>query len=339
MKTNGPKRDYTVDMFKPGDAAGVTQLFRDVYGDGYPVKMVYDAEQLVSAFKNGDYIPVVARTPEGRIVGYTSLYRSAPHGGLYEVGLSLVLQEYRRTPIAGLMFRRCAKIAPTVPGLDALFCEAVCNHTFTQRAAVTFKHIETAIEIDLMPAGAYEAEQAASGRVSVLNMFRTFVRKPHVVHVPGVYEDYCRYVLAGFDDSRTVSVSADHLPSGVQTGLSSRVFDFAQLARVTVSGAGADFEEVFDAEEKRMRAAQCTLIQVWLKLSWPWIGVVADILRARGFFVGGILPRWFGEDGFLMQKALARPNWEGIDLYTDRAARLLDFIKNDWEKTQAADRP
>jgi hypothetical protein len=71
-------------------------------------------------------------------------------------------------------------------------------------------------------------------------------------------------------------------------------------------------------------------------LSCPWIGEAADILRNRGFFFGGVLPRWFGEDGLLMQKVLVRPNWEGINLYTDRAVQILRFIKDDWEKTQSS---
>jgi hypothetical protein len=155
-----------------------------------------------------------------------------------------------------------------------------------------------------------------------------------VVHVPEVYENYSRYVYDGFDDRRTVKVSTDGLPSGGSTEMTTQVFDFAQLARLTVSEVGVDFEAVFDAEEKRMIDKHCKVIQVWLKLSWPWIGAAADILRDRGFFLGGILPLWFGEDGFLMQKVLMRPNWEGINLYTDRAAQILRFINDDWERMQ-----
>ena len=330
---NDHKRAYEIDMFRPDDAAGVAQLFRKVYGDEYPVKIVYDPEQLVMGFKSADYIPVVARAASNRILGFTSLYRSAPHRGLYEIGLSLVLPDHRNTPIAGLMFRHSIKIAQTVPGVDAIFAENVCNHTYTQRAGVMFKAIEMAIEVDLMPTAAYEREQAASGRVSTLNMFRTFIPKPHVVYVSEVYEEFYRYVYGGFDDTRTLRISADGLPSGSSTEMSTRVFDFAQLARVTVLEAGADFEKVFDVEQGRIEDSHCTVIQVWLKSSWPWIGEVADILRTRGFFLGGILPRWFGEDGFLMQKVLTRPNWEGINLYTDRAAQILHYIRDDWERT------
>jgi hypothetical protein len=328
------ERGYKIDLFKPGDAPGVAQLFRVVYGDGYPVKIVYNPEQLVTGFENGEYIPILARTPDNRIVGYTSLYRPAPHRGLYEAGQTLVLPEYRKTPVAGLMFRYTMRVAPTISGIEALFCEGVCNHTHVQRAGVIFKHIETAIEIDLMPAESYERSQTTSGRVSTVDMFRSFVQKPHVVYVPEVYEDYFRYVYNGFDDSRTVILSTDGLPSGGSTEIATQVFDFAQLARLTVSEAGVNFKTVCDAEEKHIAEKHCSIIQVLLNLSWPWIGAVADILRNKGFFLGGILPRWFGEDGFLMQKVLMRPNWEGINLYTDRAGQILRFIKDDWERTQ-----
>jgi hypothetical protein len=328
------ERAYKIYSFRPSDGVGVAQLFREVYGDGYPVKIVYNSEQLVTAFENNEYIPVVARTPDNRIVGFSSLYRSAPHKGVYETGLFLVLPDYQNTHIFGMMCRHAIKTAPTIPGLDVLFAENVCNHTLTQRAGILFKHIETAIEVDLMPAEAYEEVDTSSGRVSTINMFRTFVHNPHEVYVPGVYEAPVRYIYDGFDDNRTLISSTDVLPSGRSTEITTQLFDFAQLARVAVYHAAIDFERAFDTEEKRIEDMNCTVIQVWLKLSWPWIGTVVNILRDRGFFLGGILPRWFGEDGLLMQKVLQRPNWEGISLYTDRAAQILSFIKNDWERTQ-----
>ena len=67
-----------ISTFQPGDALGVARLFTAVYGDGYPVKLVYDPDALVAAFESGENIPVVARASDGEIVGYIALYRSAP---------------------------------------------------------------------------------------------------------------------------------------------------------------------------------------------------------------------------------------------------------------------
>jgi len=93
---------------------------------------------------------------------------------------------------------------------------------------------------------------------------------------------------------------------------------------------GRDLENALNTLEKDLSARNITVIQAWLKLGEPWVGEAAALLRKRGYFFGGILPRWFGEDGMLMQKVMARPNWDGIMLYTDRAKQILEFVHNDW---------
>jgi hypothetical protein len=328
------ERGYEIDLFRPNDAAGVAQLFREVYGNGYPVKIVYDPEEFARAVARQDYIPVVARTPEGDIVGFSSFYRSAPNQKLYEIGLGMVSADYRRTAILGLLMRRLVKAAFTSPGLDAFFGEVVCNHVLMQKATVLFKAVETAIEVDLMPSEAYEKEESAVGRVSTVVSTRTLVPRPHMIHVPEIYDDYLAYVYSTFDDSRTFKRSDEKLPSDRSTGLAVQIFEGAQVARISVNEAGSDFETILDSEEKGARSKDVTIMQVWLNLSLPWVGICVEILRSRGYFFCGTFPRWFGEDGLLMEKMEGRPNWEGISLYTDRAKQILRFIRDDWERTQ-----
>ncbi len=332
------ERDYSIGMFTPGDARGVTRLFREVYGDDYPLSIVYDPEGLVAGFQAREYIPIIAATPDGRIVGFTALYHPAPHKGLFEAGMSLVAPDYRNTPIFGLMARHAVRVAPAIHGIETLMVQGVCNHTYTQRAGAMLKHIETALEVDLMPARAYEKEQAVPGRIAALDMCRTFVSKPHAVHVPAVYEEFFRFVYGGFDDRRVVKLSEGGVLPGRPTEALTQIFDRAGVARVTVCEAGEGFEAAFDAEEERAKDGGCVIIQVLLKAAWPWIGAVVDVLRRKGFFLGGILPRWFDEDGFLMQKVLGPPYWEGISLYSDRAKELLRLVRNDCGDTSSGGR-
>jgi hypothetical protein len=35
-------QEFTVDVFKPEDAPGITRLFREVYGEAYPARLVYN---------------------------------------------------------------------------------------------------------------------------------------------------------------------------------------------------------------------------------------------------------------------------------------------------------
>jgi len=38
-------------------------------------------------------------------------------------------------------------------------------------------------------------------------------------------------------------------------------------------------------------------------------------------------------DGLLMQKIIGKPNWEGIQLHSDRAKMILEIARKDWETT------
>jgi hypothetical protein len=183
-----------------------------------------------------------------------------------------------------------------------------------------------------MPAEAYDMEKSASGRVTALLDFRTLKPKPHTVHLPAIYEESMRFIYNGLDDDRNFIPSQDDLPSSIKTEIKTQVFDFAQVARLTVHEAGADFESTVDQQEKTVQKKGVTVLQIWLKLSWPWVGHAIDILRRRGYFLGGILPRWFDVDGMLMQKIIGNPNWEGIQLYFDRAKKILEIIKADWQQ-------
>jgi hypothetical protein len=322
----------TADLFKPEDAEGVTKLFTEIYGDGYPAKAVYNPAELIAAFEKRDNIPIVVRTPDNRVVGYSSLFRAAPDKGVYEKGNGVVSPDYRNSGVISMIFQYVKKILPGMNDVNMFFGEPVCNEIYIQKAAISvLPVVETALEVDLMPAKAYEKEKSASGRVSTLLMFMTLTPNPHSVHIPDIYADYFKYIYNGFDDRRVFLQSKEDIPSLLQTRIDTQIFDHAGISRVAVHEAGLDFEEVFLSEEQRIMGQKAEVIQVWLKLSWPWVGRVVDLLKGKGYFFGGILPQWFGEDGFLMQKTILQPDWQGIHLFSERAKKILEFVKADWQ--------
>jgi len=102
-----------------------------------------------------------------------------------------------------MIFQYVKKMLPTLGDINVFFGEPVCHHIYIQKAALAnLSFMETAIEIDLMPAEAYEKEKSASGRVSTLLMFITVVPKPHTVHIPKMYSEYFGHIYNGFDDVR-----------------------------------------------------------------------------------------------------------------------------------------
>lgn len=330
-----PAQEWKVDFFRPEDAPGVTRLFLMVYGDGYPIKTFTDPDRLIEENASRRIISSVARTESGDIVGHVALFCSAPFECAYESGAGVVLPSYRGGKVALHLVQHSVEVAGKSPGIKVIFGEPVCNHIGMQKICSALGARTFALEVDLMPAGAYTQEKSASGRVSALLDFFKTTSLPQTIYVPDAYEDALRFLYDGFDYERHFDRSSEGLPVERRSRIHTDAFHFAQVARFIVHEIGRDFRDVFDREEKIAIDQGSIVLQVWLRLSWPWVGKVVNILRSRGYFLGGALPRWFDSDGLLMQKLLVPPNWEEIKTHSNRAVKILDMVRADWVETMA----
>jgi hypothetical protein len=324
-----PGQTWEIDLFCPEDATGVVRLFRTVYGDGYPVPAFVDPQELIRANAEKRIISSVARTPSGDIVGHNAMFASAPYHRIYESGAGLVHPLYRSGGIILKALRHGQDLAMDVFGLDALFGEPVCNHTHLQKVVLGLGWITCAIEVDLMPAEAYAREKSAPGRVSTLMDYVCLKKTEKQVFIPEDCRDFFEMIYSDYPEIRHQKPSTDNAPAHLKTELSTSFFEFARVARITIRTAGYDFVEALSLEEKNVSARGATVIQVWANMSWPWIGQVVHLLHEKGYFVGGVLPRWFDDDGILMQKLCQPPDWEAIRLHTDRAKQILEFVRAD----------
>ena len=332
-QTLQPGRPWTVHLFTPEDAPGVTTLFRDVYGEDYPIKAYLDPDRLIRENRAGTIISSVAKTPEGRIVGHNALFNVAPCARVFESGAGLVHKDYRGGH--GIFTRLVQHGIQAGPGrfpVESVFGEPVCNHPFSQKMSRTVGFLSRALEINLMPAEAYSREQSAQGRVSTLLEFITLKPRPCVVYVPKAYETQIPVFYEDMDDDRRFELSDPSPPVGSLTRLTVRIFDFAKVARVAIPDLGQDFATVFRAEEKQLLDSGIQVIQAWLPSALPWVGHAVDRLRSMGYFLGGVLPRWFDGDGLLMGKITDPPDWDGMVLEFERAQKLAALVRTDCER-------
>jgi hypothetical protein len=332
---DGEKR-FDVSRFRPTDAEGIVRLFLEVYGRHYPIQFFYDPQAIVKANEEGSYYSIVARSMPGEVIGVEHLFRSAPYSSLYEAGVGMVHRDYRNLGVNIEMLRFLYEdFVPAMDNIEEVFGEAVCNHLFMQKTVKQFKHMETAIEVALMPAEAYDKEKSAPGRVATLSVFRCYRPKPHRIFLPAAYEKVLRMIYGRLDDRRDINLSDAMVPGNLKSRAEMTVFDFAQVARIAVPEVGTDFAEYFSGIENDAISRKAVVLQVWLDLTKPWVGEAVEELRTMGYFFGGALPRWFDGDGILMQKLLCPPYFESIQLFTDFSKELLDVIKRDWQRTGA----
>ena len=329
-----PGQRFVVDRFKPEDALGVASLFYAIYGPEYPFETYYVPERIIAENANGNIFTIVARTAKGDIIAHGALYRSSPpHPALYEMGQYLVLKPYRTTFAAFKINKYLAEVlVPTVP-LCGYFGEAVCHHEATQKTCRNVGALETALELDLMPAESYQKDAGTMERVSCLYCYRSVHDQPQRVQVPAVYEKAMAFLAAELGLERQYVAAAGHPPADSRSRIDSRFFRFAGVGRCNVFTLGADFAERVSDLEKQAEQEQTVVLQLFLNLNQPWVGAATDYLRSKGYCLGGYLPRWFDTDGLLMQKIKSRPAFDALKLYSERARGLLQLVRQDWDQT------
>ncbi len=330
-----PGQEWEIDLFREEDAEGVCNLFISVYGKDYPIKTYIDPVLLTEANRRGDVISSVARTEKGDIVGHNALFQSAPYKGIYESGAGLVHKNYRggKGIFTGL-FVHSLDVGVKSFNVELAYGEPVCNHVISQRLSYSHGLVTMAMEIDLMPAEAYSKEASSEGRVTTTLNFRTFIPKRHTVFIPQIYSKSIRFLYSEFDDQRDINISRGSPEPGSRTRVDIQVFEFARVSRLAIWDMGEDFEDVIQGIEEDLNKRGITVIQAWCNLGSPSTGWAVDVLKNRGYFFGGVLPRWFDTDGMLMQRLFHEPFWDSIMLYYERDREILSMIKDDWSNTR-----
>jgi hypothetical protein len=329
-----PGQEVEIDLLRPDDAEGAAACFLAVYGEAYPVRTYIDPDQLVKANEEKRVISTVARTAGGQVVGHNAIFASAPCNKIRESGAGVVLPTYRAQGLFEKMAAHGVQVAAPKYNVELVFGEAVCNHPFSQKMCHSLGWVSMALEVDLMPAAAYSKEKSAPGRVATLLDFVPVTPRPHTVYLPQVYEEDLRFLYDGYDEDRNFELSGDAPPADSRSRVETEVFEFAQVARMTVHEAGEDLGEVVAKEEAAAASQGCGVFQAWLNLASPHVGASVEILRQAGWFLGGVLPRWFDDDGLLMQKMHHKPSWEDIVIVFDRAKEIAKIVRKDWERTQ-----
>ncbi|MHC1788685.1 acyl carrier protein [Solidesulfovibrio sp.] len=321
---------YVLDMLRPEDAPGVNRLFHCIYGDKYPVIDYYVPERLLALNRQKQVLTVVARLATGEIAGQTAFYRSSPpNPAVYEQGQLLVDHAYRNTSIAFRLLKRLEELSHAMDYAEAFFGEAVCTHLVTQKTAVRQNYSVCALELSLMPSGAY-AKEGAAGRVTCLVCMRVDRDQPQPLFLPECYREPLTAILSGFTLARDVRFDLPETADVLQaehSDLSCRTFDFAQVRRVQVATIGRDLPGRLDAIDAEATDQGLAVVQVYLSTGAPGVAFAVAELRRRGYILGGLLPRWFGPDGLMLQKLAVEPDYASVNLLTDQAKALLAHIR------------
>lgn len=323
---------YTITTITADTAAGAANVFRAIYGEAYPMRYVYHADQLMAEIEGGRLCAALAFDQDNEAIGYASVYRNAPNPRLWEGG-NLVLIPGRGDDQLGWSLMEYFKQPGKLPGAppDGYYSESVCHHYFTQVGCAKLGFHDCGIELDQMDGASFTEHRPSTDRVACALQFYEQTEQPEPVYLPGRYADLLRS-LAQPLRPRQFHTSSQPLPTGGATASTSSYYEFARTWKLSVSEVGADWESWLDKLLAEARQRQVVSLQVILSAAVPCIGAAVEAMRARGFFLGGLFPRWFGVDGIMLQQVLGKePDYDGIKLYSQTARALLGFIRDDRE--------
>ncbi len=142
------------------------------------------------------------------------------------------------------------------------------------------------------------------------------------------------FIMSDMNLKREAIISSEGFPTDSESSINIKFFAPAGVGRFAIASLGADFESRIADIENAASGKGMKVLQIFINLDNPASGKGVDILREHGYFLGGYLPRWFDSDGLLMQKLLVSPDFNSINLYTEKARELLRYVIRDWEATQ-----
>ena len=325
-----PEHTFRIVPLTAENAVFVGSVFRSVYGDDFPVQYVYQPQLVIREIEEGRLAANLAFDESGQPAGYLSQFKVAPNFRLWEGGNLIINPLYNQTDLALQLFTHYFNYSiNNIKDSDGIYVEAVCHHYFTQIACAKFNMQDCAIELDQLDGSSFKGGRAETERVTCAITFLEMSRPTVQQYLPPQYME----VLEGLAEPlypRTFLRADSPLPDQGNTLQQDNYHEAARTWKISIHEIGADWVQVVKKLLQQAKARGVISLQIVLNTACPHLGEAVAVLRQHGFFLGGLIPRWFGTDGMLMQQVLGKePDYDGIKLYTPTAKKLLKYISAD----------
>lgn len=325
------KNDINITLFQPEDAPDICTIYRETYGDDFPIRYVYNPEEIIKKYDGSNHRTAIARTKDGQFAGMASIFRSAPNPLMYEAGQLMIKKNFRKMGIADHLLKAIHIEFPAQLPSKGQFVEALCNHTISQKLCEEYGFIPTSLEIEWLPTINFDSAEVLERNISLLMEFNTFNDTPHEIFLHPAYTDFVTDRCRALNAERTIK--SDFSSGTNTTERTTDIIADAGIATLSVTHAGADWPEIlarFETEADTYRR------QVKIDISHPSAPWAIDLMRENGFSLGGYLPLWFEGDGLLLQKLPHTPDFNLLQCYSDEGASVLKAVQADYERTKRA---
>jgi hypothetical protein len=328
--------DIRIRMLGAAESARLGAAVRAVYGDTYPVRWTYDADEVARRISAGLLISAIAETSDGDLLCHSGLSLAAADDVVGHAGQALTLPAARGRHIFTAVKRYLVEWA-TSRGMVGMYSEATAAHPYSQRALIDLGGHETGFLLGFIPESVDNSVSApGSGRQSAALFFlRVRPGRERMVYAPNRHREIVRDTIAVCDFRSELADAPDRvdLPPASQLQVEVRPGD--NVAVLTVTQAGEDLTVRVDTERARLFQDGVDALYVDLPLDRPESAHVSDSLEELRLSYSGIFPNHMAAGDVLRLQCLRRATALSHDVVvaSPHGSALLEYVVADMEAT------
>lgn len=316
------------------DACSLIRLIRNVYGEQYYFRQMYDETVLQAAIESRKKIILLVETAAGRIVCCGVLHVQMPQ--LIELGTMMTEPEYRSSCALTLLVKAFYRLLrqPQYSGkqMHAFF---VTQHIQSQRIMDVLKMTPVGLYLSL-----HEPDSSIANRQreSCVLAVRRTTEVMQTINLPAEHRGIGGELL------RQVGVTAVWNPelqdiSELRTCLHKIESDDGRLLTLRVEQCGADLAEVISAKAVAAEYPMCRTCIALFALEQPLPAGLDQAMKRSGYFFSGLQLRkdgvWYSHYTCLLEQAF---DFSQLRLHGSLTERLRDYVQAQYRQVQQCDK-
>ncbi len=319
--------DMVLRDFEEHDAEAISQLIYKNYDYTYYKPYFYNPLAVKEANLKKKLFSFIASYHQ-QTIGHFALVPRA-NTNLAEVAIAVVAPEFKGVGIMNHLFVKLIAYAQE-HHYRAIFGEAIMLHPYSQKANLKKGMFESALVLGLVPSDIeIEHNLKLNHRSGVLVGYLLFNKIRIAVNVPSKYKHMFTKTYTQFDLTTTAPLATRTI-TPIQTHIDREL----NLSTLQID-AFVDESELHKQVETLM-LEQTDMIYADINLHRiSGIDSLIATLNNMGFFYSGIMFDFYHDEDYLRLQKVCSTNIDTQELvtYSPFASELLDFIREDQEKT------
>lgn len=338
--------DLQIRLLGAAESARLVEAVRAVYGETYPVRWTYDADEIARRIGSGLLISAIAETSDGALICHSGL--SFNHAGdvVGHGGQALTLPAARGRHVYTAVKRYLVDYAIALDVMG-MYSEAVATHPYSQRALLDLGGHETGFLLGFMPGTVEDGVSRLSDlrQSAALFFLRLRPGEERTVYAPARHREIVQETIevCEFRSHLADAPAGTGVPADSQLHVTLVPGD--NVAEMTVIQVGHDLTARVDATRAGLFADGVDALYVDLPLDQPATAHVSESLEELKLSYSGIFPNHLASGDVLRLQTLRQATALSHDVAvaSPHGAALLDYVIADMEaagqpvaRTQAA---